>query len=170
MATKKKTESTKKKSAPAATATVKKQAPRTQFLDQDTIKRAWHVIDAKGKVLGRVATEAATLLRGKHKVSFSTSHDMGDFVVVINSHDVALTGRKWQGKMYHWHTGYVGGIKGTSAEKLHAKQPTAIVETAVQGMLPKGPLGRRMLKKLFVYSGAEHPHAAQKPAPRSLPE
>ncbi len=143
---------------------------KTQFVNPTKIKRGWHVIDAKGKVLGRVASEAAALLRGKYNTSFNPGHDTGDFVVVINTQEVALTGKKWTDKVYYHHTGFVGGIKGTPAQKLHEKQPTALVEKAVQGMLPKGPLGRKMLKKLFVYAGAEHPHTAQKPAARALPQ
>jgi len=142
---------------------------KTQIVNPEEIERSWHVIDAKGKVLGRVATEAASLLRGKYKTSYNPSHDTGDFVIVINSKDVALTGNKWKDKMYYHHTGFVGGIFGESAEKLHAKKPTQLVENAVQGMLPKGPLGRKMLKKLFVYEAAEHPHSAQKPKARPLP-
>lgn len=142
---------------------------KTQFVNPTKVKRAWHVIDAKGKVLGRIATEAASLLRGKYKTNYDPHHDAGDFVIVINSEHVALTGTKWDDKMYFHHTGYVGGIKGVNARKMHEKHPTAIIEKAVQGMLPKGPLGREMLGKLFVYKAAEHPHAAQKPAPRALP-
>jgi large subunit ribosomal protein L13 len=142
---------------------------KTEFINPTKKKRNWHVIDAKDKVLGRVATEAAALLRGKYSTDFSPAHDNGDFVIVINTEHVALTGNKWQKKNYYHHTGYVGGIKGVSAEKLHQKHPTAIVEKAVQGMLPKGPLGRQMLGKLFAYAGGEHPHAAQQPQARQLP-
>src|SRR5688572_6803696 len=141
---------------------------KTEFVNPLKIKRGWQVIDAKGKVLGKIASEAAALLRGKYNVSFNPSHDTGDFVVVVNSEHIALTGTKWTDKLYFHHTGFVGGIKDINAEKLHKKKPTALVEKAVQGMLPKGPLGRKMLKKLFVYAGAEHPHAAQKPAARAL--
>ncbi|MCC6808629.1 MAG: 50S ribosomal protein L13 [Deltaproteobacteria bacterium] len=142
---------------------------KTKFVNPTKIKRAWHVIDAKGKVLGKVASEAAALLRGKYNTSFDSHHDTGDFVIVVNSEQLELTGKKWDDKVYYHHTGYVGGIKGLVAKKLHQKHPTAIIEKAVQGMLPKGPLGRQMLSKLFVYKAAEHPHAAQKPAPRALP-
>lgn len=141
---------------------------RTEFVNPAEIKRAWHVIDAKGKVLGRVASEAATLLRGKHKVIYNPGHDTGDYVVVINSGEIELTGNKWTDKVYYHHTGYVGGIKGEPAHKLHARKPTELIEKAVQGMLPKGPLGRHMLGKLFVYAGAEHPHQAQKPTAFTL--
>ena len=142
---------------------------KTTFVNPTKIQRAWHVIDAKGKVLGKIATEAAALLRGKYNTSYNPHHDTGDFVIVINSEHISLSGNKWDDKMYYHHTGFVGGIKGISAKEMHAKKPTAIVETAVQGMLPKGPLGRQMLKKLFVYKEAEHPHSAQKPAARALP-
>lgn len=142
---------------------------KTQFVNPTKLKRAWHVIDAKGKVLGKVASEAAALLRGKYKTNFDPHHDAGDFVIVINSEHVELSGTKWDNKQYYHHTGFVGGIKGENARSLHTKHPTALVETAVQGMLPKGPLGRQMLSKLFVYKAAEHPHAAQKPAARALP-
>ena len=142
---------------------------RTEFLDPTKLPRAWHVIDAKGKVLGKIASEAAALLRGKYSTRFNPHHDCGDFVIVVNAEHVALTGRKWGDKQYYHHTGFVGGIKGQSAERLHAKHPTALVEKAVQGMLPKGPLGRQMLRKLFAYAGTDHPHAAQKPAARALP-
>jgi len=142
---------------------------KTEFVNPTKIKRAWHVIDAKGKVLGRVASEAAALLRGKYNTAFNPGHDTGDFVIVINTEHIELSGNKWQNKMYYHHTGYVGGIKDVTAEKLHKKKPTAIIEKAVQGMLPKGPLGRQMLSKLFAYAGAEHPHQAQQPAPRALP-
>lgn len=136
---------------------------KTEFINPTKIERRWHVIDAKGKVLGRIATQAASILRGKTKAIYDPSHDAGDFVIILNAKEIALTGNKWDDKNYYHHTGYVGGIKGETAAKLHARKPTEIIEIAVQGMLPKGPLGRKILKKLFVYAGAEHPHQAQKP-------
>ena len=136
---------------------------KTEFINPEKIERRWHVVDAKGKVLGHIASEVASLLRGKRKAIYDPSHDAGDFVIVINAQTLELTGKKWQEKMYYHHSGYVGGIKGKTAEKLHAKKPTAMIEKAVQGMLPKGPLGRRMYRKLHVFGGSEHPHQAQQP-------
>jgi large subunit ribosomal protein L13 len=142
---------------------------KTEFVNPDKLERRWHLIDAKDKVLGKVASEAARILRGKDSVKFNPGHDIGDFVLVINAAEIVLTGKKWDNKTYYHHTGYVGGIYGETANKRHARKPTALIEMAVQGMLPKGPLGRKMLKKLHVYPTHEHPHQAQKPAPHPLP-
>ncbi|MEO8037219.1 MAG: 50S ribosomal protein L13 [Betaproteobacteria bacterium] len=127
------------------------------------VKHDWFVIDATDKVLGRVAVEIARRLRGKHKPIFTPHVDTGDFIVVVNVDRIRVTGNKAQQKTYYRHSGYPGGIYGTTYEKLHARFPGRVLETAVKGMLPKGPLGYAMLKKLKVYAGAEHPHAAQQP-------
>jgi large subunit ribosomal protein L13 len=127
------------------------------------IKRDWFVVDATGKTLGRLATEIARRLRGKHKAEYTPHMDTGDYIVVINAKDVRVTGNKRTDKIYHHHTGYPGGIKSISFEKLIAKKPEQIIETAVKGMLPKGPLGRDMFRKLKVYPGAQHQHTAQQP-------
>jgi len=127
--------------------------------------RKWFLLDAEDQVLGRLATRVATILRGKHKVVFAPHLDVGDHVVVINAGKVHLTGRKMTDKVYRWHTGYIGGLREVSAERMLRTHPERVIEWAVQGMLPKGRLGRAMFKKLKVYRGAEHPHAAQKPEP-----
>lgn len=127
------------------------------------VKRDWYVIDASGKTLGRLATEVARRLRGKHKPEFTPHVDTGDYIVVINAKDVRVSGNKSTDKLYHHHTGYPGGIKSITFEKQIAKKPEKVIETAVKGMLPKGPLGRAMYRKLKVYPGAEHSHAAQQP-------
>jgi large subunit ribosomal protein L13 len=129
-----------------------------------SVNRDWFVVDAQGQVLGRLATQVAAILRGKHKVTFAPHLDVGDHVVVINAEKVHLTGRKMSDKMYRWHTGYIGGVREVSAERMLRSRPERVIEWAVQGMLPKGRLGRAMFKKLKVYRGADHPHAAQKPA------
>jgi len=133
-----------------------------------SVDRAWFVVDAQGQVLGRLATQVAAILRGKHKVTFAPHLDVGDHVVVINAEKVHLTGRKMSDKVYRWHTGYIGGVREVSAERMLRSRPERVIEWAVQGMLPKGRLGRAMFKKLKVYRGADHPHAAQKPAPLVL--
>lgn len=130
------------------------------------IERAWHVIDADDAVLGRVATEAATLLRGKHKTTWAPHVDTGDHVIVVNAAKLRVTERKRTGKMYYRHSGYPGGLRSESLEHLLARDPEKVVRLAVRGMLPKGRLGRRQLKKLRVYSGPTHPHAAQQPVDR----
>ncbi len=127
------------------------------------VERAWFVVDAKGKILGRLASEVAQVLRGKHKPTFTPHVDGGDFVVVVNAGRVELTGRKRENKVYYRHTGYPGGIRSLTAGRLLETRPERAIEHAVRGMLPKGRLGRRMLRKLKVYASAEHPHAAQKP-------
>ena len=132
---------------------------------EETIARKWYLMDADGKVLGRLATRVATILRGKHKPSFAFHLDVGDHVVVVNAEKVHLTGRKLTAKIYRWHTGYIGGLREVSAQKMLRTHPERVIEWAVQGMLPKGRLGRAMVKKLKVYRGPEHPHASQKPEP-----
>jgi large subunit ribosomal protein L13 len=127
------------------------------------IDRKWYVVDAENKVLGRLATEIASRLRGKHKPTFSPFMDNGDFIIVTNADKIQLTGNKWDDKKYYRHTGYMGGLKEASAKELLAKHPTDLVTKAVKGMLPKNKLGRAQLKKLKVYASAEHPHAAQLP-------
>ena len=127
------------------------------------VTRGWYLIDAEDKVLGRVATEIARRLRGKHKPEFTPHVDTGDYIVVINASKIRVTGNKALDKMYHRHSGYPGGISSTNFKDLQAKHPTRALEKAVKGMLPKGPLGFAMIKKLKVYGGAEHPHTAQQP-------
>ncbi len=132
------------------------------------VTRDWFVIDAEGKTLGRLATEIAHRLRGKHKPVFTTHVDTGDYIVVINAEKVHVTGNKMQDKFYHRHTGYIGNLKSVPLGKLLEKHPERVIENAVKGMLPKNPLGRAMFKKLKVYAGAEHPHAAQQPQPLEI--
>jgi len=141
---------------------------KTESFNPDTIERQWHLVDLDGLTLGRAAARIAQVLRGKHKPTYTPHADCGDFVVVVNSDRVVLTGTKPQKKIYYRHTGYMGGLREMSAAKMIAKDSTAVIELAVKGMLPRGPLGRKMLKKLKVYAGAEHPHAAQQPAPIDL--
>lgn len=129
----------------------------------ETVKRDWYVIDAAGLTLGRLATEIATRLRGKHKPEYTPHVDTGDYIVVINCEQVRVTGAKTSDKMYYSHSGFPGGIKEISFEKLIQRAPERVIETAVKGMLPKGPLGRDMYRKLKVYKGASHPHTAQQP-------
>ncbi len=131
----------------------------------DEIDRRWHLIDASGRILGRLASEVAVLLRGKHKPIFSPHIDTGDFVVVVNAEKIVLTGNKLKDKVYHRHSGYPGGLKSTAAEKMLKTHPTRVVEYAVRGMLPKTKLGNALFRKLKVYAGPEHPHASQQPAP-----
>ena len=127
------------------------------------VKRDWYVVDASGKVLGRVASEIARRLRGKHKPEFTPHVDTGDYIVVVNVDKLRVTGNKIKDKLYHRHSTYPGGIYTTSFEKLQAKHPERVLELAVKGMLPKGPLGYAMLRKMKVYAGGEHPHTAQQP-------
>ena len=127
------------------------------------IEKKWVLIDAKGLVVGRLATIVAMRLRGKHKASYTPHVDTGDYIIVLNAGKVAVTGRKLKDKLYHHHTGYMGGLKTTNLEKLLQKHPERAIEFAVKGMLPKNPLGRKMFKKLHVFGGAEHPHSAQQP-------
>ena len=127
------------------------------------VKREWYVVDAQDKVLGRLAAEIAHRLRGKHKPEYTPHIDTGDYIIVINAEKVAVTGKKASDKMYYAHSGFPGGIKSISFEKLIDRKPEMVIEAAVKGMLPKGPLGRAMFRKLKVYAGAEHAHAAQQP-------
>lgn len=136
---------------------------KTYLAPVNEIEKEWYVVDAENKVLGRLASEIATRLRGKHKPTFSSFIDNGDFIVVTNAEKVILTGNKMNDKKYYHHTGYVGGIKEASAKELLVKHPTDLLTKAVKGMLPKNKLGRAQLKKLKVYAGAAHPHAAQQP-------
>ena len=129
----------------------------------ETVKRDWYVIDATDKVLGRLAAEVAHRLRGKHKAEYTPHVDTGDYIVVVNADKIAVTGNKETDKLYHHHTGYIGGLKTITLQKLRAKAPEQIIEIAVKGMLPKNPLGRAMFRKLKVYAGSEHNHAAQQP-------
>jgi large subunit ribosomal protein L13 len=135
----------------------------TPMPKENEIERKWYVVDAEGKVLGRLATRVATILRGKHKPLFAPHLDVGDHVVVLNAEKIHLTGRKLQNKQYRWHTGYIGGLREVSAERMLKTHPERMIEWAVQGMLPKNRLGRAMAKKLKVYRGAAHPHQAQQP-------
>lgn len=135
------------------------------YLDPvNEIEKSWYVVDAENKVLGRLASEIASRLRGKHKPTFSTFIDNGDFIVVTNAEKIKLTGNKLDDKKYYRHTGYIGGIKEITAKELLVKHPTDVLFKAVKGMLPKNKLGRAQLKKLKVYAGSAHPHAAQQPA------
>ena len=136
---------------------------KTYYTPVDEIDRKWFVVNADGKTLGRIATEIARRLRGKHKPTFCTFQDNGDFVIVVNAERVHLTGTKWDNKIYYRHTGYMGGIKDRTAKEVREKSPEDLLVMAVKGMLPKNKLGRAQLKKLKVYAGAEHPHAAQQP-------
>jgi large subunit ribosomal protein L13 len=129
----------------------------------ETVKRDWYVVDAEGKTLGRLATEIARRLRGKHKAEYTPHVDTGDYIVVVNAEKIRVTGRKAEDKMYYHHTGFPGGIKSISFNKQIDKAPQRVIETAVKGMLPKNPLGRAMFKKLKVFAGPEHAHVAQQP-------
>ena len=141
---------------------------RTYQAKKEEIDAKWYVVDADGKVLGRLASKLASVLRGKNKPIFTPHVDTGDFVVVVNAKKVVLTGKKLLDKSYYHYTGYPGGIREMSAEKMMAKKPTEVLRIAVKGMLPKNTLGRQMLRKLKVYAGPEHPHAAQKPTPLNV--
>jgi large subunit ribosomal protein L13 len=141
---------------------------KTHHAKKEEIERGWFVVNAEGKVLGRLASQVARVLRGKHKPTFSPHVDTGDFVVVVNARKVTLTGRKLKDKKYYHHTGYPGGIREARAEKMLALKPTEMIRTAVKGMLPKTSLGRQMIRKLKIYAGSNHPHEAQKPAPLEL--
>jgi large subunit ribosomal protein L13 len=136
---------------------------KTFIAKPETVQRDWFVVDAAGKTLGRLAAEVASRLRGKHKPEYTPHVDTGDYIVVVNAEQVRVTGNKAKDKIYHSHTGYPGGLKSISFEKLIDKAPERTIQNAVKGMLPKGPLGRAMFKKLKVYPGAEHPHTAQQP-------
>lgn len=129
----------------------------------ESVTRDWFVVDAAGKTLGRISTEIALRLRGKHKPEYTPHVDTGDYIIVVNADKVTVTGNKAKNKMYYSHSGFPGGIKEINFEKLLAKKPEMVLESAIKGMLPKGPLGRAMFRKLKVYAGAEHQHAAQQP-------
>ncbi|MGB5452143.1 MAG: 50S ribosomal protein L13 [Sedimenticolaceae bacterium] len=132
------------------------------------VRREWLLVDAEGKTLGRLASEIARRLRGKHKPIFTPHVDTGDYIVVVNAEKVAVTGNKLADKMYHHHTGYIGNLKSISLEKLLQKAPERVIETAVRGMLPRNPLGRAMMKKLRIFAGPEHTHQAQQPKPLDI--
>ena len=135
----------------------------TFMASPSTIERKWYVVDATGHTLGRLATEVANVLRGKNKPTYTPHIDTGDYVIVINADKIKVTGKKLDQKIYYNHSDYVGGMKETTLKEMLAKKPEYVIDHAVKGMLPKGPLGRQMLKKLFVYAGPDHKHAAQKP-------
>ena len=136
---------------------------KTYMASPSTIERKWYVVDASGYTLGRLSSEIAKVLRGKNKPEFTPNVDTGDYVIVVNAEKVKVTGKKLEQKMYYHHSGYVGGLKGTVLKEMLANKPEEVIEAAVKGMLPKGPLGRQMYKKLFVYAGPEHKHQAQQP-------
>ena len=136
---------------------------KTYMASPATIERKWYVVDATGYTLGRLASEVAKVLRGKNKAIFTPHIDTGDYVIVVNADKIKVTGKKLDQKIYYHHSDYVGGMKETTLREMLAKKPEKVVELAVKGMLPKGPLGREMFTKLHVYAGAEHPHAAQQP-------
>ena len=136
---------------------------KTFMASPSTIERKWYVVDATGYTLGRLASEVAKVLRGKNKPIYTPSMDTGDYVIVINAEKISVTGKKLDQKVYYNHSGWVGGLKETTLREMLNKHPERVIEHAVKGMLPKGPLGREMMTKLHVYAGAEHPHAAQKP-------
>jgi len=136
---------------------------KTYSAKPETVERDWYIVDAENKTLGRLSTEIARRLRGKHKPEYTPHVDTGDYIVVINAEKVYVSGNKRTDKMYHHHTGYVGNLKSVSFDKLIDKAPERVIEAAVKGMLPKNPLGRAMYKKMKVYAGSEHPHTAQQP-------
>jgi large subunit ribosomal protein L13 len=136
---------------------------KTFVAKPESVERDWYVVDAANKTLGRLATEIATRLRGKHKPEYTPHVDTGDYIVVVNADKITVTGNKAKGKIYYNHSGYVGGLKETTFEKLLAKNPEQVIERAVKGMLPKGPLGRQMFRKMKVFIGPEHTHQAQQP-------
>jgi large subunit ribosomal protein L13 len=141
---------------------------KTYMANENTIQREWFVVDAAGQTLGRLSTEVATVLRGKHKPTYTPHVDCGDYVIVINADKIVLTGNKWNDKKYYTHSTYPGGLKEKTAKVLMAEKPTRMVELAVKGMLPKTKLGNQMYKKLFVYAGPEHKHTAQMPVVMEL--
>ena len=141
---------------------------KTYLPQVNEIERKWHVVDAENQVLGRMASRIASVLMGKEKAWYTDFLETGDFVVVVNAEKVKLTGRKWENKYYYSHSGYPGGLKQTTAKELRERRPEQIIRLAVKGMLPKNKLGKKILKKLKVYSGSQHPHEAQKPEPLSF--
>ncbi|MGX9416954.1 50S ribosomal protein L13 [Vibrio sp. RC27] len=136
---------------------------KTFVAKPETVKRDWYVVDAEGKTLGRLASEIASRLRGKHKAEYTPHVDTGDYIIVVNAEKITVTGNKGEGKIYYRHTEFPGGLKSTSFNKLIDYKPEMVIELAVKGMLPRGPLGRAMYRKLKVYAGAEHNHVAQQP-------
>lgn len=136
---------------------------RTFMAKREDVQREWYLVDAQNKILGRLASELAKILRGKNKPTYTPHADAGDFVIVVNAEKVNLTGNKWSQKMYYRHSGYPGGIKSIAADELKEKRPEDLIRFAVKGMLPKNRLGRKLFKKLKVYAGSEHPHQAQQP-------
>lgn len=136
---------------------------KTFMANPDAVERKWFVVDVAGKNLGRVSSEIAKILRGKNKPIYTPHEDTGDYVIVVNAEKITVTGRKLDQKIYYNHSDYVGGMKETDLKTMLAKKPERVIELAVKGMMPKGPLGRKMIKKLFVYAGPDHPHQAQKP-------
>ena len=140
----------------------------TVFARSEQVRRDWYVVDASGKTLGRLATQLAFRLRGKHKPQYTPHVDTGDHIIVINADKIHVTGNKLADKVYYWHTGAIGGIKSRTLEKMLAQSPERVIEMAVKGMLPKNPLGRAMFKKLHVVAGAKHAHAAQQPKPLDI--
>ena len=141
---------------------------KTYMANPDKIEKKWYVIDAEGKNLGRLSSEVAKILRGKNKPEFTPNVDVGDYVIIVNAEKIKVTGKKLDQKIYYSHSEYVGGMKETTLKEMLAKKPEKVIELAVKGMLPKGPLGRSMIKKLFVYAGPEHKHQAQKPEALSI--
>ena len=147
---------------------LKGEGMKTYQAKKEEFDRKWYLVNAEGKVLGRLSTELVKVLKGKNKPTYTPHMDTGDFVVVVNAGKVTLTGKKMKDKIYYHHTGYPGGIKEMNAEKLLAKKPTEMIRMAVKGMLPKNSLGRQMLRKLKIYPGPNHPHEAQKPVPLEI--
>ena len=141
---------------------------KTYFANSGNIEQKWYVVDASGEVLGRLATQIAKYLRGKHKPEFTPHADAGDHIIVVNAGEIKVTGKKESDKKYYSHSGYPGGLKEITYEKMMKKDPRKAIEIAVKGMMPKNPLGREMLRKLKVYAGAEHPHTAQQPVAINL--
>lgn len=142
---------------------------RTVSIRHEDVVRKWYVVDAENKVLGRLASEVAIILRGKHKPIYTPHVDTGDYVIVVNADKIVLTGNKWAQKLYRWHSGYPGGLREVSAGRMLQRRPRRLVELAVRGMLPKTKLGRAMFRKLKVYASSTHPHAAQQPEPLAVP-
>jgi large subunit ribosomal protein L13 len=138
---------------------------QTASIRKEDVVHKWYIVDAENQVVGRLASEVAKILRGKHKPFYTPHVDTGDYVIIINADKVVFTGNKWSQKLYHWHTGYPGGLRQTTAEKMHQRHPERVVEYAVWGMLPKTTLGRAMFRKMKVYATKTHPHAAQQPEP-----
>ncbi len=138
------------------------------MLRKEDVERKWYVVDASGKILGRLASQIAIRLMGKHKPIYTPHVDTGDYIIVINAEKIRLTGKKWEKKLYYRHSGYMGGLKVLTAKQMWEKRPERLIELAVKRMLPKNKLGRKMLKKLKIYAGPKHPHQAQKPIPLSL--